>query len=178
MAPLIGYFGIAAVRALQSAALGAALSGTALAQGPATSDTVYRCGPDGGSYSVRPCADGRAVSVDDVRTGEQIAQGREVARRERALADKLTAERLATESRAPAPPINLTPHGGQVKPAAAKRPQKNKQRRTRLAQQPSPAVGPAKSKSRSTSAQADGTAPTTAKHRSSQSKTGRQPSQS
>lgn len=178
MAPFIVHFGLATLRALQWAALYTTLSGMALAQAPATSDTVYRCGPDGGSYSVRPCADGRTVSVEDGRTGEQIAQGREVARRERALADKLTAERLAMESRAPAPPINLTPHSGKAKPAASKRPQKHKQRHTRLAQQPRPAVGPASSKSRNMSAQADGTAPTAAKRRSSKTKTDRQPSHS
>jgi hypothetical protein len=169
---------LAAIRALQWAALCTTLSGLALAQSPATSDTVYRCGPDGGSYSVRPCPDGRTVSVDDGRTGEQISQAREVARRERALADKMTAERLAMESRAPAPPINLTPHSGQAKPAASKRPPKNKQRRTRLAQQASPAVGPSASKSHKASKRADGTAPTAAKRRSSKSKTARQPSQS
>lgn len=169
MTPAVQHGGAAAVRVLRWAAL-FTLSGMALAQAPTSNETVYRCGPGGGNYSLRPCADGRAVSVDDSRTDEQRAQALDAARRERALADKLTAERLAVESRAPAPAINLTPRSGQVKPTASSRAKKNKQRQTRLGQPPSPKVRASTSKSRKASLKASGTAQTASKRGSTKPK--------
>lgn len=70
-----------------------ATPGTAAAAG----DTVYRCGPDGRSYSTTPCPGGKAVVVADPRDAQQQAQGREAAERERQLAERLGAERAQRE---------------------------------------------------------------------------------
>jgi len=44
--------------------------------------TVYRCGPDGRVYSQTPCADGKALSVDDPRSASQQKAAREVTARD------------------------------------------------------------------------------------------------
>jgi hypothetical protein len=75
--------------------LGASLGATA-------GTTVYRCGPDGRSYSDQPCPQGRAVEVGDERSAEQRADAERIAQRERALAEAMRRERLALEAaRAP-----------------------------------------------------------------------------
>ncbi|MBC7940263.1 MAG: hypothetical protein H7Z19_10955 [Chitinophagaceae bacterium] len=48
--------------------------------------TVWRCGPEGRSYSVEPCADGRSVNVADARSREQQASAQAVASRQQNLA--------------------------------------------------------------------------------------------
>lgn len=73
-----------------------AVANASLAQS-STGDTVYRCGPDGRSYSTTPCASGKPVDAADTRSEEQQRQARDTAQRERQLADKLTAERLQRE---------------------------------------------------------------------------------
>ena len=60
--------------------------------------TVYRCGPDGRSYSQTPCALGRTVEVNDERSAQQRRDAIEVAERDRTLADSLQQDRLARES--------------------------------------------------------------------------------
>ncbi len=69
---------------------------SALAQ-PAAAETVYRCGPDGRSYSSTPCPGGKAVVVADPRDAQQRDEGRQVAERERQLAARLGAERAQRE---------------------------------------------------------------------------------
>ncbi|MGA0610425.1 hypothetical protein [Caldimonas sp. KR1-144] len=61
--------------------------------------TVYRCGPDGRSYSQTPCADGRAIEVADTRSDEQRRQSRAAIDADKRLADELERERLASERR-------------------------------------------------------------------------------
>jgi hypothetical protein len=55
--------------------------------------TVYRCGPDGRIYSQTPCADGKALSVDDPRSASQQKAARDVAGRDAEQARKLADER-------------------------------------------------------------------------------------
>ena len=62
--------------------------------------TVYRCGPDGRVYSQTPCADGKPVTVDDPRSGEQQKAAREVASRDADHARKLADERHQREAAA------------------------------------------------------------------------------
>jgi len=65
--------------------------------GVAPAADVYRCGPDGRSYSDRPCAEGRALEVADARSAEQVAEAADVAARDRRLTRQLAAERRAIE---------------------------------------------------------------------------------
>lgn len=60
--------------------------------------TVYRCGPDGRSYSDTPCAEGRSVAVDDARSPGQVAEARRIAALDRQLADRGAAERQRREA--------------------------------------------------------------------------------
>lgn len=71
---------------------------TALACTSVQAQAIYRCGPDGRSYSQTPCSQGRAVEVSDDRSTQQRQEAIEVAGRERALADSLQQDRLARES--------------------------------------------------------------------------------
>lgn len=59
--------------------------------------TVYRCGPDGRVYSQTPCADGKALTVDDPRSVGQQKAAREVAARDAEQAKKLADERRQRE---------------------------------------------------------------------------------
>ena len=56
--------------------------------------TIYRCGT---SYTQTPCAQGRAVVVNDDRTPQQQQEAVDVATRERALGDVLEQDRLTQE---------------------------------------------------------------------------------
>jgi hypothetical protein len=62
--------------------------------------TVYRCGPDGRVYSQTPCADGKALSVDDPRSVSQQKAAREVSARDAEQAKKLADERRQREEEA------------------------------------------------------------------------------
>lgn len=69
-----------------------------LATAGAAAQTVWRCGPDGRSYSDVPCPEGRPFKATDDTPGARERQAAErVARREQALADRLRRERLAAE---------------------------------------------------------------------------------
>ena len=67
----------------------------------ALSQTVYRCGPEGRSYSQTPCADGRPVTVEDARSATQQQAAREVAAGDAARSQKLSDERRQREADAP-----------------------------------------------------------------------------
>jgi hypothetical protein len=68
---------------------------------PAQSQPIYRCGPEGRSYSQVPCAEGRTVALaDDTPSPHQQAAARAVARSEQALGDRMEHERLAREAHA------------------------------------------------------------------------------
>jgi len=62
--------------------------------------TVYRCGPDGRVYSQAPCADGKALTVDDPRSASQQKAAREVSARDAEQAKKLADERRQREAAA------------------------------------------------------------------------------
>lgn len=64
----------------------------------ASAQTIWRCGPDGRSFSDTPCTDGRALVVADTRPGEDLNEARALAQREIDLAEKLRRERLAAEA--------------------------------------------------------------------------------
>ena len=74
------------------------LVGCLLLAASAGAATVYRCGPDGRSYSDTPCAEGRSIAVDDARSTDQVAEARRVAALDRHLADRWTAERQRREA--------------------------------------------------------------------------------
>lgn len=61
---------------------------------------VWRCGTDGRSFGDRPCADGQPLQMAelaDTRTAAEVRSAREVAVRERRLAEGLRQERLERE---------------------------------------------------------------------------------
>ena len=71
-----------------------------LAASPAIgADTVYRCGPASSPvYSQKPCADGKAVRVDDARSPQQKAESQAAARMQAKTADRMEKDRLAQEA--------------------------------------------------------------------------------
>lgn len=58
----------------------------------AQAQTVWRCGPDGRSYSDAPCRDGRAVDVTQARPAADLIGAQAMAQREKALAARLALE--------------------------------------------------------------------------------------
>jgi len=61
---------------------------------------VWRCGPEGRSFSDRPCAGGEPMAMAalaDIRSAAEVQSAREVAVREQRLAESLRQERLARE---------------------------------------------------------------------------------
>ena len=93
--------------------------------------TVYRCGPEGRSYSQTPCADGKALSVDDPRSASQQKAAQDVAERDAARAQKLREERQQREAAA-----QTQPGGFHTAPVA------------RAASAPAPKPGSSKKKSK------------------------------
>lgn len=67
----------------------------------AADTTVYRCGPDGRSYSAQPCSGGVRVDVADARQDAQRAHARDVVARDLSLAKTLRDERRAREAAHP-----------------------------------------------------------------------------
>ena len=62
-------------------------------------DPVFRCGPASSPvYSQKPCADGKAVQVDDARTPQQKAESQAAARMQAKTADRMEKDRLAQEA--------------------------------------------------------------------------------
>ncbi|HMM85624.1 MAG: hypothetical protein ACLGIT_00345 [Gammaproteobacteria bacterium] len=78
-----------------------ALLGCALlmALDAAAQSTIYRCG-DGRVFSQAPCTDGRALVVDARTDSAAASAALDVARREAALAARLTQERRSREAEA------------------------------------------------------------------------------
>lgn len=71
-----------------------------LSAAAAQAQAVWRCGAEGRSYSDRPCADGRALEMAelaDTRTPAELQAAREVAARDRRLAETLRHERIERE---------------------------------------------------------------------------------
>ncbi len=63
--------------------------------------SIYRCGPDGRTYSQTPCADGTLLDAADPRTAAQRAEAKRVQAAERKAAADLERERKAAEKAAP-----------------------------------------------------------------------------
>jgi hypothetical protein len=88
--------------------LGLALTAPAVPAAPP--QTVYRCGPDGRTYSQTPCTDGQALTVDDPRSAGQRKEAEAVARREAKTAQQLADERRQREAAARGQPaIGIKP---------------------------------------------------------------------
>ncbi len=99
---------------------------TMLLTGTLQAQTVWRCGPDGRSYSDSPCPGGLAVSVTDRPAAADVQAAKAAAERERALAARMTQQRLQQEQLA----ANTGPAGfrhevpAAVKPKATRKPGK------------------------------------------------------
>ncbi len=66
----------------------------------AASQKVFRCGPEGKTYSQTPCKDGYEVNADDQRSAEQRKAAEDNVKREAKMADKMAREREAKEAAA------------------------------------------------------------------------------
>jgi hypothetical protein len=86
--------------ALLSAFVAAALM-QAANPAAAQTQTIWRCGADGRSYSAVPCSEGRLVASLDSRPAADLRAAQAVATRERRLAEQLHHERLQREAVAP-----------------------------------------------------------------------------
>jgi len=109
--------GFAVARGLT--ALAVCLAGLAAAGHAAT---IYRCGPEGRTFSQIPCpaGEGRALDVSDPRDAGQRAEARDSAQRTAAAADSMAAARErveATRVRAPVIiPVTRVADAGDQKP--------------------------------------------------------------
>ena len=99
--------------------------------------TIWRCGPDGRSFSDQPCAQGQAMALNDARRpADDVSQARQRAADDRRLADQMTRERLKSESAARGSGYSGMPLAAAgVKPAAA--PLAQKKRRPHRSPHPS-----------------------------------------
>jgi hypothetical protein len=60
--------------------------------------TVYRCGPDGKTYSQEPCKGGKKIDASDTRTEAQRADSLATTAADKKRADALERERKAREA--------------------------------------------------------------------------------
>jgi hypothetical protein len=91
----------------------------------APTSRVYRCGPDGHTYSQTPCPAGSAVEAADPRSAAEQAQARSVVEREQRLARQLAQDRAQAEKAATRQlPGNLGP--AQAASAVASAPKKTR----------------------------------------------------
>ena len=60
--------------------------------------TVYRCGPDGKTYSQEPCAGGKKIDASDTRTEAQRADSLATTAADKQRADALERDRLKREA--------------------------------------------------------------------------------
>jgi hypothetical protein len=92
--------------------------------------TVWRCGPDGRSYSDQPCPTGRVVALaDTTRPAADVQAAQDRALREQALADTLLQQRLQREAATRGSGLGGFVAQQTVKPAAKARLQSKHQRR-------------------------------------------------
>ncbi|MEO7115595.1 MAG: hypothetical protein ABIZ18_07025 [Caldimonas sp.] len=102
--------------------------------GLATSQTIYRCGQ---TYSHAPCANGKAIEVDERSTAAQRAEGRQVAQSEKRLADGMARDRrLAEAAHQPALATSLGPARVAAATATTKAPAKKPSRKKHKDAQP------------------------------------------
>ena len=64
----------------------------------AQAQTVWRCGPEGRSYSNAPCREGRALDAAQPRPAADLSGAQDMAQREKALAAKLVQDRQQREA--------------------------------------------------------------------------------
>lgn len=88
---------VCSARARCGLLLVALTTGLGMMPGVFAQDLVWRCGPEGRSYSALPCADGRAIAVADPRDEGQRVQAQGAAERESRLAQQLGQERRQRE---------------------------------------------------------------------------------
>ena len=97
---------------------------------------VYRCGPDGRSYSQTPCAQGRAVEVSDERSPQQRRDALDVTERDRALAESLEHDRLAREAQPRAAAGKIDGRIGYARAAHTEPMKKNEKKKKRSPKAP------------------------------------------
>jgi len=61
---------------------------------------IYRCGPDGRTYSQAPCAEGTLMEASDPRTAAQRAEAKRMAAAERKAAEDKERDAKAAEAAA------------------------------------------------------------------------------
>lgn len=107
----------------------------------ASAQSVWRCGPEGRSYSDSPCPEGRVVAAADPRSAGDVAAARAVLARDQRLAQQLVAERREREREALARGSGLAAIGAGegVRPAA--KPKAAKERTPLPRAKPRPAAG-------------------------------------
>jgi hypothetical protein len=69
-----------------------------LAYAQGDTQSVWRCGADGRSYSSTPCADGRPLTLPAPRPSAEVATAQAQAESEKRLADRLLQERMQREN--------------------------------------------------------------------------------
>jgi hypothetical protein len=84
----------------------------------AQSQTVWRCGADGRSYSDVPCHQGQQLALANARPAADVQSARDLAAQERRTADALLAERLQREAAAQRMGVAPDRPAARVKPAA------------------------------------------------------------
>jgi Domain of unknown function (DUF4124) len=108
----------------------------------AQAQTIWRCGPDGRSFSDTPCAEGQALAVADTRPSQDVAAARAQADREMRLAEKLRRERLREESAQRGNGLAaLGPVTGSVDVRASRRELRQLPRAKPAAHRPAPSAG-------------------------------------
>jgi len=102
----------------QALRIGVLLAALSLGVGTAgaASQKVFRCGPDGRTYSQTPCKEGSSVEVNanDKRSAEQRKDAEAAVKREAEVTEKMRRDRLNQEAAAA-----KQTNGGVAKPVAA-----------------------------------------------------------
>jgi len=75
-----------------------AMSMLLLAATASQAQGVWRCGPDGRSFSDTPCKEGRELSIPQARPASDLDRAQAMAQREKALAVQLVRERQQRET--------------------------------------------------------------------------------
>ena len=85
---------------------------TATAVDDAAARTIYRCGPDGKTFSQTPCMDGQLHELSDPRTAAQKAEAKRIAERERQDAAAKAAAAKASGAADAAGKVQKAPKAG------------------------------------------------------------------
>lgn len=90
-----------------------------LCAGAAQAQSVWRCGPDGRSFSDTPCPQGRALETVAARPQADVQMAQQVAQREKALAQRLVSERQQREAQSMAAAAGI--HGTRLVKASSEK---------------------------------------------------------